>query len=73
MKCAPAIGQSYGVPADIDEDDLMGELDALEEDMAFETESGAASGMPSYLQVRHYTYVYVEHASGPVSPCSQSI
>lgn len=46
------LGQSYGVPDDIDEDDLMGELDALEEDMAQETEHAAASGVPSYLQVR---------------------
>ena len=46
------LGQSYGVPDDIDEDDLMGELDALEEDMAQETEYAAASGVPSYLQVR---------------------
>lgn len=44
------LGQSYGVPDDIDEDDLMGELDALEEDMAQETEYAAASSVPSYLQ-----------------------
>ena len=30
---------------DIDEDDLMAELDALDEDMALESE-----GIPSYLQ-----------------------
>lgn len=46
------LGQSYGVPDDIDEDDLMAELDTLEEDMAQETEYAAASGVPSYLQVR---------------------
>jgi charged multivesicular body protein 5 len=41
------LGRSYSVPDDIDEEDLMGELDALEADMGFETES---DGMPSYLQ-----------------------
>ncbi|KAL1201418.1 Vacuolar protein sorting-associated protein 60.2 [Cardamine amara subsp. amara] len=39
------LGRSYNVPDDIDEDDLMGELDALEADMGNETEA-----MPSYLQ-----------------------
>lgn len=43
------LGQSYGVPDDIDESDLMGELDALEADMA-EEEHAASSGVPSYLQ-----------------------
>ena len=43
------LGQNYGVPDDIDEDDLMGELDALEADMTFETEHEAA-GVPAYLQ-----------------------
>ena len=41
------LGRSYNVPDDIDEDDLMGELDALELDMGNETE---ADGVPSYLQ-----------------------
>lgn len=44
------MGQScYAVPDDVDEDELMGELDALEEDLA--AEPGMGSG-PSYLQVR---------------------
>ncbi|CAE6086692.1 unnamed protein product [Arabidopsis arenosa] len=41
------LGRSYNVPDDIDEDDLLGELDALEADMGNETE---ADGVPSYLQ-----------------------
>lgn len=41
------LGRSYNVPDDIDEEDLMGELDALEADMGMETE---ADGVPSYLQ-----------------------
>ena len=46
------LGQNYGVPDDIDEEELLGELDDLEADMAFEAERGAASGtVPSYLQV----------------------
>ncbi|KAG0573460.1 hypothetical protein KC19_VG180200 [Ceratodon purpureus] len=40
------LGRSYGVPDDLDEEELMGELDALEADMGLETEEG----MPSYLQ-----------------------
>ena len=44
------LGQNYGVPDDIDEDDLMGELDALEADMTLETEHEAAT--PAYLQVQ---------------------
>ncbi|KAL0322090.1 UNVERIFIED_CONTAM: Vacuolar protein sorting-associated protein 60.2 [Sesamum calycinum] len=42
-----SLGRSYNVPDDIDEDELMGELDALEADMGFETEG---DGVPSYLQ-----------------------
>ncbi|KAL4576710.1 hypothetical protein LXL04_012808 [Taraxacum kok-saghyz] len=42
-----SLGRSYSVPDDIDEDDLMGELDALEADMGQETEG---EGVPSYLQ-----------------------
>eukprot|EP00262_Sarcandra_glabra_P007618 TRINITY_DN20506_c0_g1_i1.p1 TRINITY_DN20506_c0_g1~~TRINITY_DN20506_c0_g1_i1.p1 ORF type:complete len:237 (+),score=60.85 TRINITY_DN20506_c0_g1_i1:199-909(+) len=41
-----SLGRSYSVPDDIDEEDLMGELDALEADMGTEIESG----VPSYLQ-----------------------
>ncbi|KAH6802964.1 SNF7 family protein [Perilla frutescens var. frutescens] len=41
-----SLGRRYNLPDDIDEDDLLGELDALEADMGFETEGG----MPSYLQ-----------------------
>ncbi|KAI3757190.1 vacuolar protein sorting-associated protein 60.2 [Cynara cardunculus var. scolymus] len=42
-----SLGRSYSVPDDIDEEDLMGELDALEADMGLETEG---EGVPSYLQ-----------------------
>ncbi|PWA95892.1 SNF7 family protein [Artemisia annua] len=42
-----SLGRSYSVPDDIDEDELLGELDALEADMGEETES---EGVPSYLQ-----------------------
>ncbi|KAL8159672.1 hypothetical protein V2J09_001209 [Rumex salicifolius] len=40
------LGRSYNVPDDIDEDELLGELDALELDM----ESESQEGVPSYLQ-----------------------
>lgn len=39
------MGQSYMVPEDVDEGDLMAELDALEEDLVAEEPGGA----PSYL------------------------
>ncbi|CAH1446374.1 unnamed protein product [Lactuca virosa] len=42
-----SLGRSYSVPDDIDEEDLMGELDALEADMGLETDG---EGVPSYLQ-----------------------
>ncbi|KAK1409714.1 hypothetical protein QVD17_36243 [Tagetes erecta] len=42
-----SLGRSYSVPDDIDEDELLGELDALEADMGHETEG---AGVPSYLQ-----------------------
>lgn len=41
-----SLGRSYNVPDDIDEEELMGELDALEADMGTESESS----IPSYLQ-----------------------
>jgi charged multivesicular body protein 5 len=45
-----AMGQSYAIPDDVDEADLMAELDALEGDLALEDAVGASG--PSYLQVR---------------------
>ncbi|THU50828.1 hypothetical protein C4D60_Mb06t24450 [Musa balbisiana] len=42
-----SLGRSYNVPDDIDEEELFGELDALEADMGAEIESDA---VPSYLQ-----------------------
>lgn len=45
------LGQSFALPDDIDEEDLMEELDALEDEMASELESGNRAGVPSYLQV----------------------
>jgi Snf7 len=47
------MGQTFGVPDDIDEDELLGELDALEDELAAEAEHAeTAGGVPSYLQVR---------------------
>lgn len=45
------MGQSYAIPDDVDEADLMAELDALETDIAMEETVGAT---PSYLQVRFW-------------------
>lgn len=46
------LGQNFGIPDDIDEDELMEELDALEDDLTADTEANA-NGVPSYLQVMH--------------------
>ncbi|KAF6255216.1 charged multivesicular body protein 5 [Scenedesmus sp. NREL 46B-D3] len=43
-----ALGQSYAIPDDVDEADLMAELDALEGDLALDDAVGASG--PSYLQ-----------------------
>lgn len=43
-----AMGQSYAIPDDVDEADLMAELDALEGDLALDDAVGASG--PSYLQ-----------------------
>ncbi|KAJ7554850.1 hypothetical protein O6H91_05G012200 [Diphasiastrum complanatum] len=42
-----SLGRSYNVPDDLDEEELMGELSALEDEMGTET---AADSVPSYLQ-----------------------
>lgn len=44
------MGTAFGVPEDVDEEDLMGELDALEDDMAAEADTAGPAGMPAYLQ-----------------------
>ena len=44
-----AMGRNYAVPDDIDEEELLGELDSLEFELASERESGAADAVPSYL------------------------
>lgn len=44
-----SLGQNYAVPDGIDEDELLGELDALELDMAAEKESAPADAVPGYL------------------------
>ena len=49
------LGQNFGIPDDIDEDELMEELDALEDDLAADTEANA-DGVPSYLQAMPCTH-----------------
>ncbi|KAK9810658.1 hypothetical protein WJX73_008048 [Symbiochloris irregularis] len=43
-----AMAQNYALPDDLDEDELMGELDGLEDDLAAEMDT--AGGAPSYMQ-----------------------
>ncbi|SPC61958.1 related to VPS60 involved in vacuolar protein sorting [Ustilago sp. UG-2017b] len=42
------LGRSYGVPDEVDEEDLQAELDALADD--WEAEEAAGESVPSYLQ-----------------------
>ena len=44
--------ESYGVPDDLDEDDLMDELDMLEADMAEDEALGLGGTEPDYLSVK---------------------
>jgi len=44
-----SLGQSYDVP-DVDEDELMDELNALDYELATETTAADKEGVPSYLQ-----------------------
>ncbi|CAI9302010.1 unnamed protein product [Lactuca saligna] len=64
-----SLGRSYSVPDDIDEEDLMGELDALEEDMGLET---AGEGVPSYLQPDNESD-YNEELNLPSAPSGHAI
>lgn len=43
------LGQTYAVPDDIDEDELLGELDALEGELADELAEGGGA-VPAYMQ-----------------------
>lgn len=46
-----ALGRNYSVPEGIDEDELLGELDGLEGELASEAASAGKEGaLPSYLQ-----------------------
>ena len=47
-----ALGRNYNIDAEVDEEELMGELDALEEDMLAEPEQET----PSYLQMEEPSY-----------------
>ena len=44
-----AMGRNYAVPDDIDEEELLGELDSLESELAMEKETARPDAVPSYL------------------------
>ncbi len=50
------LGQTYALPDDLDEQDLMDELDALEDDLA--SEAVGSDSVPAYLQVRLASFVW---------------
>ncbi|KAK1431394.1 hypothetical protein QVD17_07852 [Tagetes erecta] len=64
-----SLGRNYNVPDDIDEEDLMGELDALELDMGLETEG---EGVPSYLQPDNEPD-YIDELNLPSAPSGHAI
>jgi hypothetical protein len=45
------MGTAFGVPEDVDEEELMGELEGLEDELAAEATTGGS--VPAYLQVGH--------------------
>ncbi|KAG9145364.1 hypothetical protein Leryth_008283 [Lithospermum erythrorhizon] len=59
-----SLGRGYNVPDDVDEEELTGELDALEADMSLEIEG---EGVPSYLQPDKEPNLEVGH-SFPSTP-----
>ena len=44
-----AMGRSYSMPDEIDEEELLGELDSLETELAMEGEAAPKGAVPSYL------------------------
>ncbi|KAK9075091.1 hypothetical protein SSX86_003410 [Deinandra increscens subsp. villosa] len=64
-----SLGRTYNVPDDIDEEDLMGELDALEADMGLEIEG---EGVPSYLQPDNETD-YSDELNLPSAPSGHAM
>ena len=44
-----AMGRSYAMPDEIDEEELLGELDSLETELALEGEAAPKGAVPSYL------------------------
>lgn len=63
-----SLGRSYNVPDDIDEEELMGELDALEADMGIEAESDS---VPSYLQPDKEPDLDAEHSLQSARPSNR--
>merc|ERR1712164_9968 len=58
------MAESYGVPDDLDEDELMDELDMLEADMAEDEALGLGGTEPDYLSVKPMAVP----TSGPAQP-----
>ncbi|CAM6095154.1 unnamed protein product [Calypogeia fissa] len=68
-----SLGRSYSIPDDIDEEELLGELSALEEDMGSETVS---DGVPTYLQEEpelEYESASLNLPSAPSGQTAQSV
>jgi hypothetical protein len=44
------LGRSFAVQDDIDEDELLGELDLIEDEIALEADAVPATGVPAFLE-----------------------
>eukprot|EP00892_Ulva_mutabilis_P012589 jgi/Ulvmu1/9702/UM055_0040.1 len=57
------LGRSFAVQDDIDEDELMGELDLIEDELALEVDSAPATGVPTFLEEPDLPAVPTGHAA----------
>ena len=56
------LGRSFAVQDDIDEDELMGELDLIEDELALEVDT-SATGVPNFLEEPDLPAVPTGHAA----------
>jgi len=64
------MGRSYGVPQELDENDLMDELNGLEDELALEDTESSSDAVPSYL-VNAATAVKTNSSATEPTPSSR--
>eukprot|EP00803_Ostreobium_quekettii_P008251 evm.model.scf_845.5 EVM.evm.TU.scf_845.5 scf_845:34020-36811(-) len=67
-----ALGRTYDVPDEVDESDLMEELDALEDELALESDQQTADAVPSYMQANEGAAMPAAPMNLPVAPQAQA-